>query len=73
MLRCRHCSNEEQEKFLGHQDSDVYDGVISWQCLVCGFAWARDFGPGMDRRNEAARRDAEQINSHFYDKFADVD
>lgn len=70
MLKCSHCSNEEQGKFLGHEDPYVYDGVISWQCLVCGFAWARDFGAGMDYRNEAARRDAARINSHFDDRFA---
>ena len=40
-LSCPRCGPIPDGELLGEEVSEVYDGVIIWQHLRCGTAWAR--------------------------------
>lgn len=56
---CPKCGAIEHD-LLGHQVQGVYDGVLYWECMKCGHAWARDWEPG-SRREYRAR---ELVDAH---------
>lgn len=51
---CPDCGNDDQGALAGHEIRGIYDGVLFWSCLECGFAWPRNHG--IPSRDEAARR-----------------
>lgn len=46
---------------VGHEFEDVYDGVLVWSCVTCGFGWPRF--TGVDRVGRVARREAARHNT----------
>lgn len=41
-LRCPDCKAEDHE-IMGHEVPEIYDGILYWSCMGCGFAWPRDW------------------------------
>lgn len=39
-LRCPECK-AEAKSVIGHEDPNVFDGILYWSCGVCTFAWPR--------------------------------
>lgn len=62
MITCGCCGNTDQALFMGHVVRGVYDGVLWWECLACGWGFARKF-EGMERRNAAALHHANEHNA----------
>lgn len=60
-LMCPHCGNVDGKQIVGHEERGIYDGTLWWECMACNLGWARDFGPGMGRRNAAS---AEYVERH---------
>lgn len=60
-MTCPECGNQDDGRVMGYQVRGIYDGVLYWECLACGWAWPRDFGD-WERRNAAAREHADAHN-----------
>lgn len=60
ILSCPKC-HSSSERIAGIEVRGVYDGVLYWQCLECGWAWSRDW-TGFGRRGEVAASMVEDHN-----------
>lgn len=59
-LSCPSCGTTG-EQILGHIERGVYDGVLWWECLACGWGFPRDFGDWA-RLNVASVVNVEEYN-----------
>lgn len=59
-LTCPNCK-AGVESLWGHEDPNVYDGVLYWSCGVCTWAWSRDWS-SHDLRRYAAENAVELHN-----------
>lgn len=56
-LTCEECGNVQQDRFIGHIDRNVYDGVLVWECMNCGWIWPRFVDdPETNKRTQASIR-----------------
>lgn len=60
-MNCPNCGISDQSRIAGHEVRGVYDGVLFWQCLECGHAWAREW-PAGGRLHQVASEMVAEMN-----------